>query len=695
MALLEQPPVPTVAPYWPGNITEPDAPYKRTGNTKKDLLKKYGVRLDVSKKWRKEAGYEETWGRLVDLYRNKQFSSVSTSDRIAVNIAFSTVNVIVPSVAVNHPEITVNARQEAEAPQAEIASAAINYWWRHHDWRREVKRAVKDSLITGNGWVKVGWRYEQSTRPRTPEEHAAEYDQLSAQAGDAAQQNPALAADLPSDQQIARSIPPDVADVDRDEPFVERVSPFDIFIDPEATCLDDLKWIAQRLVLPLEDVKKDPRYLSGARSRLAADASTNVRWRDDKDADKKYSDDVQRCTLWEYYDLRSKFYCVFSEGFKDFLLEPTNFPYPYGNPFVPLGNYEVPDQFYCIGDLEALEPLQHELNAVRTDMMNHRKRWQRAYLAQRDALDPNAQDALLSDEDNRLIFVDGDHDLTNIVVPLPQTQLDPMMYQYSTQIENDVDLISGVSEYQRGSQSEIRRTATEAAMIQDASNARSADKLAQIEDFMSEIAERVLQLAQQFLTGEHVARIVGPDGAATWVPFDKERITGEFDFEVEAGSTQPRNETYRRQQALQLANVLQPYVSLGAVNPQAIVSYILKEGFGVKTIDQFLQVQQQSGPSEKLIETIAYKDTPPDIQRQMEQQAGFQPSTMTGATVEGAPPANQQNVAPQTPTPPDGAAPTDNPQQALSLPQSGPSAIPPEVLTQLQGQVGLNVPNAA
>jgi hypothetical protein len=48
----------------------------------------------------------------------------------------------------------------------------------------------------------------------------------------------------------------------------------------------------------------------------------------------------------------------------------------------------------------------------------------------------------------------------------------PEFYNQSELISNDIDRVSGVSEYQRGSLPEIRRTATEAGIIQDAANAR-------------------------------------------------------------------------------------------------------------------------------------------------------------------------------------------------------------------------------
>jgi len=699
-----EPVTPPTTSYWPGHTPTPGdiQPYKRAGSTKKDLIKRYTQRLKTSKTWRKEAGFEDTWHRLIDLYRMKQFLERSDNDRIAVNVSFSTVNTIVPSISVNYPQISVNPRDPQEMPQAQAAEAAVNYWWRHYDWRKEIQRAVKDALIMGNGWIKVGWRYQTSARALTDAERADVIEDAKEKASQQAAEQPETAAAQPTDDEIEAQAPQETYEVEVDEPFVERVSPFDIFIDPEATCIEDLKWIAQRLVVPIADARKDNRYKLGPRRALQPDMSTNVRWRDDEETDadtgrKRYADDVKRVTLWEFYDLRSSFYCVFAEDGEDFLLDPTDFPYPYGQPFVHLGNYDVPDQFYAMGDLEALEPLQHELNAVRSDMMNHRKRWQRAYLINKDAFDTAAQNQLLSDRDNRLVYVDAQSGpLKDMIEPVPQLPLDPQMYQYSEQIESDVDLISGVSEYQRGAQAEIRRTATEAAMIQDATNARAADKLAQIEVFMADVARRVVQLAQVYLTGdENIARIVGPDGAQNWVPFDRESIQGEFDFEVEAGSTQPRDESYRRQQALQLLNTLAPYAEQGVINMQTMLSTVLRDAFGIKDVSDWVQQppQESDQPSDRLIENLNYKDAPPDIQRQIEAQAGLTPSGWGGQAQPGQ--SQQGGAAPTGAGEPasGSTAPQQMPQAGAAAPTPGPN-MPPQLIAQLTNQMHTELPHS-
>jgi hypothetical protein len=125
-------------------------------------------------------------------------------------------------------------------------------------------------------------------------------------------------------------------------------------------------------------------------------------------------------------------------------------------------------------------------------------------------------------------------------------------------------------------------------MIQDGANARSADKLAKVEHAIGEVAQRCVQLCQMFLSTEQVAKIVGADGQISWVPFDRDSIQGEFDFVVEAGSTQPQNESFRRQSAMQLLDAMAPFISAGVVDPSKLAEHVLRNGFGVKDPGSFM-----------------------------------------------------------------------------------------------------------
>jgi hypothetical protein len=588
-----------------------------------EILTRYQKKLALAKRWRREEDHDDTWRRLVDLYRGRHYEDLSPEDRLLVNISFSTVNVIAPSVAVNYPKIAVNARRPDDAPRAIITEAVINYWWKHYKVRPEFRRAVKDFLVVGHGWLKVGYRYV--------EEEEIGQD-----------------ADISDSEVAGNEITPSIVIIE-DRPFVERVSPFDVFVDPDATSMSDARWIAQRIRRALKDVKSDKRYSKAARDSI--NATSWGRYNDDPSKRQVQDSDEGYVEIWEFYDIPKNTMAVFAEGCEHFLVKPMEMPYAFGHPFVMIRNYDVPDHFYPIGDLEAIEPLQRELNATRTQMMNHRKRYARKYLFKESAFDADGRDALESDYDNTMVPVASDEPLGNVIAPFPAVVTPPEFYRQSDIIESDINMVSGVSEYLRGSLPEIRRTATEAAIVQDAANARAADKLATIEQAIAEVASRLVLLAQQFMTGEQVARIVGADGEPMWVTFDADYIAGEFDFEVEAGSTAPVNESFRRQMALQMVDAMAPFAGLGIVNMPALAAHVLQFGFGVKNPDKFIQ-------------------TAP---------APAAPPMMGGGA----------------PMPPEALPPAGMPQEAAVLPPTAEalSGVDPSILAALQSRMGFDLPN--
>jgi len=309
-----------------------------------------------------------------------------------------------------------------------------------------------------------------------------------------------------------------------------------------------------------------------------------------------------------------------------------------------LRNYEVPDHFYPVGDVAQIESLQLELNQTRTQMMNHRKRFQRKWLYNRDAFDRDSVEALESDVDNTMIPVLADN-LNDVIIPLPAVITPSDFYDQSGMITNDIDRVSGVSDYQRGAaQTAVKRTATEAAMIQDSANARAQDRLSKIESILARLGERVIGLMQQFMTGDQVARIVTMPGRA-WVNYDPDYIQGEFDYEVAAGSTEPMNETFRRQSALQLVDASMPFLEMGVANPMTLYMHILQKGFGVKDAQPFLMTPppgQGQGPPQPGDPTAQPQAALPPGQQPQASPTGELP-----APDQGPPPMDMGSISPE------------------------------------------------
>ena len=565
--------------------------------SRKQKLDRYKGSLSQAVRYRESEGYDSLWNRMIELYRGKQLpATASEHDQIVVNQSFSTINVIFPSVSVNYPKITVAPNKPEDEDRAVFTEAIINYQWKHWGFQDPIRRAVKDYLMIGHGWVKTGWKFVEEEKPLDSEGYQKAYDDAVGEADSFAVERPDLAAELPTNDEIVESLPSTAIVVKEDRPTVERISPFDMWVDPEATSMDDVRWVAQRIVRPLEEVKKDPRYKPAVRSRLKADLgvgpSVATSYREWKKRHATDSQD-QRVTIWEWWDIPTGTLCVFAESSDEFLIDPTKMPYDMGHPFEMLRNYDVPDHFYPMGDLEALECLQHELNALRSIHMQARRTYARKHLIRPRAFGPQAREALESLNDNEFVEVaDETTPFQDLIAPVPQQTVPPELYTQSEIIEQDIGDVSGVSEYQRGQVPETRRTATEAAMINDNTNARAADKLAAIELGIGRVARKIVALNAQFVTQDEWARVTGEDGSWFWVPYDRDDVSGEYDFDVEAGSTQPRNETVRRQEAVQLAQTMGEFIQMGVVDPRAVAIQLLRNGFGIRNPEKFLVPMQ-------------------------------------------------------------------------------------------------------
>ena len=134
--------------------------------------------------------------------------------------------------------------------------------------------------------------------------------------------------------------------------------------------------------------------------------------------------------------------------------------------------------------------------------------------------------------------------------------------------------------------------------------------------------------------------------------YTREDIVGEFDFTVEGGSTQPINDTIRKQQAVSLLNAMAPLVGT-VIDPTALAKHVLTMGFDIKDPDKFIMQQQ-----------------PMPMGEEEPQQQG-QPSN---AGI-GASQAMMEGLVPQ---------------QGGAFGATG--GVPPELVAQLRGQMGVELP---
>jgi hypothetical protein len=115
-----------------------------------------------------------------------------------------------------------------------------------------------------------------------------------------------------------------------------------MYVDPDATSMDDIRWIAQRTRRPLDDVKKDKRYNASARAEAAP--SHYSKWGQDQFRPRLATDKNDAYVeVWEWYDIDRNTMSVFCDGSDKFLVSPTKMPFAFGHPYTMIRNYDVPD----------------------------------------------------------------------------------------------------------------------------------------------------------------------------------------------------------------------------------------------------------------------------------------------------------------------------------------------------------------
>jgi hypothetical protein len=211
-----------------------------------------------------------------------------------------------------------------------------------------------------------------------------------------------------------------------------------------------------------------------------------------------------------------------------------------------------------MGELEQIAPLQDELNKTRSQMITHRRRNVAKWLAREHLLNSDAEQAMKSSKVNDIIPVEGMEPFDELIAPVAPQPLPADSYMIDSQIRNDINEVSGVNEYLRGVPQNISRTATEATIIEGATNIRTRHKLLQVEAAAQRVGQLLLDTMQDvlpltqfeemsmYVTGreaEKLNRATGQEQLDTDVLITPtpEIFVGKYEVRVERGSTELRN----------------------------------------------------------------------------------------------------------------------------------------------------------
>jgi hypothetical protein len=490
-------------------------------------------------------------------------------DEHAVNLILPHINIIMASVVSRDPQFVTTpygGGEEAEK-SIEVADAIINYFWRRLRITRELRDATADAIKLGSGFLKVGWTHieqeEELSRTERQEEALDMYERerLSSMLEG---RNFNL-----SVENFYKKAAHSSMRVIRSEPFVEYVSPYDIFIPSNARRMEDVRWACHRVTLPVDEVLANPEF-DISEADIVRDG-VNINPTDEYQAEwRRQSEDVEgqyasahaldTATLWEFYDMRTRRLTVFQMNAREPLWEgdlPWGHRYP---PFVHIRNYTGSgNDFWGFGDLENIANIQYMFNEFLTEQIQNARRSGQKYLINKDAMSDELLAALESNESDVVAPVESinGQPLSEIVVPVFRQALSGDIYAAKAELQNYMQEVLGINDFQAGGVGADRMSATAAAVVEGVATLRAQDKIMSIEEGAAQIGNLMLLLCQEYLDEPTAIRISG-DTATIWPEVTKADLYGEFLVKVEGGSLRALNPATKEQQGLRTLQQVLP-----------------------------------------------------------------------------------------------------------------------------------------
>lgn len=554
--------------------------------TPAEEVSKWNSKISNSRKWRDEICKKRRWKEMISEYKGQWEMTDGRFDTqiLPINLIFAYVKTELPSLYIRDPHIKANPKNRTSINTAKVLEQVINYIWYYKKIKREVKKCIIDALLIGHSWFKTGYTGTFGS--------------------------------------IEDGLGGVIETVENEDFFAYRL-PWDcVTFDPDA--MDpphDCEWIAQDVWLPLDEVKRNPKYKNT--QNLQASYSKKDYGNKD-DINNKYAG---KCRLTEVWHIKTKQVFTIADGCDEYVEDPKPWPYAHrGFPFSYLKFNFSNDDAYGISDVAMFEPQVLELIKIRSMALDHIKRFNRQMITTPDNISDDEMNKITQGVTGSIIKAQDPAK----VFAMPYAPLQTDAYALEERIKEDMINESGQSPAERGAtQKTSTRTKAELIFQRQGAENRRSEKIDLVEDFVEDIASNISGLIKQFATDPYYIRILGlqsPElqkavaerpsaegqGAVTnnkGFTFTAEDIEGEFDIEVVSGTSTPIDRGELTKTLLQLvelapkAGALPGGPLVGAIGRLLIETMDLPEITLAFEAEQQAQDQQKQQQSQQMEET--------------------------------------------------------------------------------------------
>ncbi len=559
---------------------------------KDDHLEMWRRRLETAVKRLEQEGHLDKWRKIRAAYRGEE----AAPDDEANNIQYilSTANSILPTIVAEDPFIHIRPRRPGDKRGATIAQAAVNFVWKRSRTTRVLQDAALYALLYGIGPIRTEYDAHDFVAPTFDSGGTKEVP-----GGD--QLDPDQRADLMEAQSMVA-----FNDDPNDMPRARLVAPWSLLVPDGFASLTEMDWVGEMHMFRPDDLRHDyakrfrvPKGLQATHVRVNGIPKRLSRGEINKgEAEyvavyeifywrRKRSGEMQRTKLWLLADHGHLQEAVLAH--EDDLSPVVGYPY------TVLRFATDPGDFYAttVADLQAIMTLTESLNSSINHMLQHnRQQRERVYLVAKEILEQEGvSDGIANAEDGDCIGIDtGGRAIADVFAILPEArQPGDTSYLIST-LDKLVLEISGVGVLQRGGMQRKGATATEASIANQGFQSRSAIRLARVDEAIEDVAGHYLAFIREFWEEPRYISVVG--GEEDFVTFTSSEIEGQYDVDIQSGSTLPTDPGSEQQALVGLASflgqnlgMLLPLVQQGIL-PKDVITEFIREAFSAFRMDQ-------------------------------------------------------------------------------------------------------------
>jgi hypothetical protein len=632
---------------------------------------------------------------------NDRFSSTE-------NIVFANVNAQIPELYAKNPIVSVTNELVGSTAVDEAGDAFARALQKLIDKlfsmkfapgvnvKPKAKKAVVLALLTNRAWFEVGY----TNKDKSSEQAIADLQNLSAE----------LAA-AKDDKEIRRiegaltALAEKVEFLQPSGPFLRLRMPHQVLIDPNSSdpWLNDANWVLIEDMLPTEYINAlygqpnpdnpdsdevrsvfEPTHVLNGGGGTGDDENFSLFAKDNAYSaygfdSKQEFDKACMTKVWYVWDKVTRRLELYADNDWKWPIWVWDDPYQLQGffPLTPLWFHENPVAAYAKGEVSYYLDQQDQINEI-----NDEKR--RALLWARRNIFYNPEAGITQEMADRILKgpdgtatplklpegVKGQDVIFSI--PPPSTAFHQLFDK--TDLYQSVDRIASTNEVERGGQFKTNTTNRAIDYYSTMGNMRMDMRLDAIEDALGNIGWHLAQLCMRFMEPDTVMQLTGLDVSAFWQPLDNLKDYAKMSVSVIGGSTQKLTTQQKKQEAVQVGQVMAQYVKAAPASALKVSLDMLSKAF-----DDFMISKEDWDSIEQ------------EVQMMAQSQQGGAP----GQAPPGAPPG----AAPGGPPPgmPPGAAAGQAPgggMQVAAMVVQALQQLPPPVLQAIGGALAQGVPPA-